>query len=298
VALRFLHTSDVHLLDLQGVRPWRYLGKRMTGRLNLALHRRRRHDPVLFDAMMEQIPVLRIERVVVTGDLSNLSLESEFAHVRVKLDALPVPCTIIPGNHDAYTAGIVRDRVFERYLGHHMDGQRLDGADYPFMERHAPDVAVIGVSTAVATRPFVATGLIGAPQLDRLGRMLRVAALEQRFRVVLIHHPPVTGVSKRLHDLLDQAAFADVIAQYGAELVLHGHEHRRVDSELVGPDGGVPVHGISSGTSLSPLPQREACFSIYEVCAAGMKRELYVWNGNAFEKHANVCSSTSPVPPC
>ena len=37
------HISDLHVLDLTGVRPWRFLNKRMTGGLNLVLGRRRMH---------------------------------------------------------------------------------------------------------------------------------------------------------------------------------------------------------------------------------------------------------------
>jgi 3',5'-cyclic AMP phosphodiesterase CpdA len=278
--LRFLHTSDIHLLDLRGVSPWRYLNKRITGRLNLALSRGRKHDGGLFDAMMEQLPGLEVDRVVVTGDLTNLSLESEFEHCRKKLDALPVPVTVIPGNHDTYTAGSHREKLFERYLGHHMDGERTGEADYPFVQRF-DDVVLIGCSSAVPTPPFIATGRLGADQLQALDTVLEAA--QGKARVVLVHHPPTPGVSKPRHDLTDLHAFGDVIARRGAELVLHGHEHVRSDTELRGPHGAVPVHGIPSGTSLSDKPGRQASFSVYDVSATSIQRDLYSWNGTAFE---------------
>lgn len=279
--LRFLHTSDIHLLDLRGVMPWRYLNKRLTGRLNLAIARGRKHDATLFDEMMSLLPALEVDRVVVTGDLTNLSLESEFEHCRAKLDALPVPCTVIPGNHDVYTRSAQRGDLFGRYLGPHMDGERDGESGFPFVQRH-DDVALIGVSTAVATAPFHATGRLGHAQLRRLGDAL--VRTRGCFRVVLIHHPPTPGVSKKRHDLLDIDAFGRVLAEHGAELVLHGHEHVRLDTELAGPDGPIPVHGIGSGTSCSTRPDREASFSVYEVSAQGLHRELYVCNGTAFQR--------------
>lgn len=290
--LRFLHTSDIHLLDLRGVMPWRYLGKRLTGRLNLAIRRGHQHDGQLFDEMMTMISDLEVDRLVVTGDLTNLSLESEFRHCAGKLGALPIPCTVIPGNHDVYTRDSQRDGLFERYLTGHMQGQRCGDAAYPFVQRH-DDVALIGVSTAVATAPFHATGWIGAAQLERLCTILAQTRAEGLFRVILIHHPPTPGVSKRRHDLLDLAAFGEVLAEHGAELILHGHEHVRLDTRLAGPDGPIEVHGIGSGTSLSRRPGRQASFSIYDVSAKGLVRDLYVCNGNAFQLQRE---STSPQP--
>jgi 3',5'-cyclic AMP phosphodiesterase CpdA len=283
--LRFLYTSDIHLLDLQGVGPWRYLNKRLTGGMNLAMGRARSHDVRLFDEMVQLVPKLEVEHFVVTGDLTNLSLESEFAYCRAKLETVPVPITVIPGNHDVYTRGSARHQRFESYLGHLMEGERIDDETYPFMLRR-DDVALIGVSTAVATLPLYATGRLGAAQLERLSVLLERARDERLCRVVLIHHPPVEGVSKARHDLKDLAAFGEVIAAHGAELILHGHEHVRFEGVLPGPNGDhVPVHGIGSGTSLSNRPGRQASFSVYRASRDGIDRDLYVWNGNGFERY-------------
>lgn len=281
MSLRFLHITDIHLLDLGGVSPLRYLNKRITGRINLALKRGRSHDGRLFDAMLEMIPALGVEHLVVTGDLTNLALESEFELVQRTLRRSSVPVTVIPGNHDTYTRGSVRAGRFEAYLGEFMEGERVDDAAYPFVRRRG-GVALIGVSTAIASLPLYAVGRVGAQQLDRLEAVLRATAEEGLARVVLIHHPVVDGVSEARHDLLDRDAFAEVIARRGADLVLHGHEHKMLSTELRGPSGPVPVHGLSSGTSLSEKPERRACFSVYDVAPDTLKRELYTWNGSEF----------------
>jgi 3',5'-cyclic AMP phosphodiesterase CpdA len=281
MSLRFLHTSDIHLLDLSGVSPWRYLNKRLTGRVNLALKRRRSHDAKLFHRMMEMVPVLGVDRLVLTGDLTNLALESEFELVQRTLRAAPVPTTVIPGNHDTYTRGSVRAGRFESFLSEFMDGERIGRAAYPFVQRHG-DLALIGVSTAIASLPLYAVGQVGADQLARLGKLLHITAGQGLRRVVLIHHPVVDGVSGVRHDLLDRSAFARVIAEHGAELVLHGHEHVTIDTVLPGPKGPVPIHGISSGTSVSAKPGKAACFSVYDATADTIRRELYTWNGSEF----------------
>ena len=193
---------------------------------------------------------------------------------------------MIPGNHDAYTRGVVRADLFEKFFGTFMEGERA-GAPYPFVQRFG-DVALIGVSTAIASLPLYATGAVGKAQLERLDGVLE--QLHQRgaggdeglARVVLIHHPPVAGVSKPRHDLLDLAAFGEVIRRRGAELILHGHEHRTLETSLAGPAGEVPVHGIASGTSCSHRPERQAAFSLYQVDRHRIHRELYTWNGTSF----------------
>jgi 3',5'-cyclic AMP phosphodiesterase CpdA len=283
VPLRFVHCSDIHLLDLTGVGMRRFLNKRLTGGLNLALRRGRTHDGRIFERIVERGRALGAERVVVTGDLTNLALESEFGHVRDRLDRIGLPVTVIPGNHDAYTRGSARARRFEEYLSHHMQGERLDAAAYPFVQRHE-DVALIGLSTAIPSLPFWAVGELGGDQLARLDRILLELGREGLARVVLIHHPPVEGVSERRHALRDLAAFGDVIRRRGAELILHGHEHAEVVTRLAGPgDDVVPVHGISSGTSRSTRPGRRAAFSLYEVAPGRVDRLIHVWTGEDFE---------------
>jgi 3',5'-cyclic AMP phosphodiesterase CpdA len=283
--LRFLHCSDIHLLSLAGVGPHRFLNKRLTGGINLMLARGRHHSERLFDRMVEHARELGLDRVVVTGDLSNLALDEEFTYIVGKLDAIGLPVTVIPGNHDAYTRAAVRKRRFEHHFTPYMQGERLgDDAEqfYPFVQRHG-EVALIGVSTAHASLPLYAIGTVGKAQLERLDRMLEALGRESAVRVVLIHHPVMPGVAKPRHDLTDIAAFAEVIARRGAELILHGHEHQMIEGELAGPDRPVPVHGISSATNLSQKPGRAAAFSIYEVGSTGIVRTLWRWDGADFK---------------
>lgn len=56
-----------------------------------------------------------------------------------------------------------------------------------------------------------------------------------------------------------------MIAAHGAELVVHGHEHRDMTEELAGPAGPVPVRGIASGTYHHNKPERTARYRIFEI---------------------------------
>lgn len=299
--LRFLHCSDIHLLSLAGVGPHRFLNKRLTGGINLMLARGRHHSERLFDRMVEHARELAPDRVVITGDLSNLALDEEFRYIVGKLDAIGLPVTVIPGNHDAYTRASVRKRRFEHHFTPFMQGERLDelgrGPDgpqenfYPFVQRY-DEVALIGVSTAQASLPLYAIGSVGPAQLARLDQVLQTLGLEGAVRVVLIHHPVLPGVSKPRHDLTDIDAFAEVIARRGAELILHGHEHQLIEGVLPGPERPVPVHGISSATNLSQRPGRAAAFSIYEVASTGIARTLWRWDGEDFRPLATLATDS------
>lgn len=282
MGLRFLHVTDIHLLDLRGVSPWRFLNKRITGAINLALLRGRQYDGRLFDEVVVKARELCVDRLVITGDLTNLALEPEFRLCRDKLDQAGVPVTVIPGNHDAYTRGSVRARRFEEYLLHHMEGERPEGArTYPFVQRF-DDTALIGVSTAIATWPAWATGRVGQQQLTHVDEVLRELGEEGLARVLLIHHPVVEGVARPRHELIDLAQFNAVIRKRGAELILHGHEHRLYEGTLAGPDGPVPVHGLSSGTALSRSPDRRAAFSVYDLAPGRLERQIFGWTGTEF----------------
>ena len=71
----------------------------------------------------------------------------------------------MPGNHDVYIRGAAR--FPQLHWGDYMRGD--DGAEtaFPFLRRRGP-LALIGLSSAVPTAPFMATGRLGGEQLARL----------------------------------------------------------------------------------------------------------------------------------
>jgi 3',5'-cyclic AMP phosphodiesterase CpdA len=68
--------------------------------------------------------------------------------------------------------------------------------------------------------------------------------------------------------LRDAAGLQDVIARHGAELILHGHTHRRSRSEMPGPSGPVPVFGISSATAVHGDSRHRAAFAVFRIAPA------------------------------
>src|SRR6185436_9995149 len=97
---------------------------------------------------------------------------------------------------------------------------------------------------------------------------------------VAIHHPPAgKRAHSRIRGLHDHAAFAGVIAETGADLIVHGHEHRDMTEALPGPSGPVPVRGIASGTYFHNKPDRAARYRIYEVEGGrGASDTVRIWD--------------------
>jgi len=70
---------------------------------------------------------------------------------------------------------------------------------------------------------------------------------------VLIHHPPLSPRRRYLRRLTDAAEFRRVLAEHGAELVIHGHDHCRALVWLEGPGGRkIPAVGAPSASAGAP----------------------------------------------
>jgi 3',5'-cyclic AMP phosphodiesterase CpdA len=265
------HISDIHLLSLEGLRPSAFLSQRVLGGLNLLFNRARQFPPEVADALFQDLHRLGPDHLVVSGDVTNLSLPGEFELVSRKLADLPLPpsrVTMVPGNHDVYTYGSARRGGFEGTLSAYLRGDLVGNAG-PFPHvRICDDVAIVALSSARPSPPFMAIGTLGSRQLASAEQLLGHPDVRGRFRVIVLHHAPRSPHIKWHARLTDAKSFVELVARTGADLILHGHLHRNIREELPGPDGqGVPVIGVNSGTWVSRDPARMASYKIYEVSA-------------------------------
>lgn len=264
---RLAHLSDPHVRDFTGAQLRDFFGKRAVGGLNLLLFRRRKHRPELLQAMQADLRTRSVDHLAITGDLSNLSLESEWRAAARWIEGLgwgAERITVVPGNHDAYVEQAVRSGGFERLFAPYLQADvRSADQTYPFV-RVRGEVALVGVSTCVPTGDLAAWGQIGEAQLARLERVLSAPELAGKTRVLLLHHPPVAHRPPENRNLRDRAALCSLLARTGCELVLHGHDHRDEFAQLDGPTGTIPVFGVGSA-SYSGSAERRSRYSIYEI---------------------------------
>ena len=277
---RLAHVTDPHFRGFEGLRLGALAGKRVVGLANLVLNRGRRHKGPLLTALGEDLRAQTVDHVAVTGDLSNISLEGEWREALrwlEKYEERTEAATVIPGNHDAYVADVVRAGTFERLFAVYQtsDVARLPAtgddqrARYPFVRFRGP-LALIGVNSCLATGDLGAWGEVGAEQLARLEGLLRHAEVARRLRVVLIHHPPVMHKGGEHRNLRDRDALAGVLARAGAELVLHGHDHRDERASLAGPLGTTVTIVGAGSASYAGGPERRARYNIYEIDDDGL----------------------------
>jgi 3',5'-cyclic AMP phosphodiesterase CpdA len=261
------HLSDPHLAPVPQPRIAELASKRLTGYLNWLRKRRAIHRSDVLAAVVRDLAHARPDHIAVTGDLVNIALPAEFENARRWLDALGTPAqvSLVPGNHDVYVAGA--DALCERHWAPYMADDAASGdagadATFPFLRIRGP-VALVGVSTAVATPPFMATGRLGARQIARMTALLEGAAAQ--FRIVLIHHPPHVVPKSHFKRLVDAAAFRQAIAESGAELVIHGHDHVRSLAFIDGPRGRVPVIGVPSASAAFGEDHDAAGYNLYRI---------------------------------
>jgi 3',5'-cyclic AMP phosphodiesterase CpdA len=261
------HLSDPHLAPVPRPRIGELASKRLTGYLNWLRKRRAIHRSDVLAAIARDLAGTHADHIAVTGDLVNIALPAEFENARRWLDALgpPAQVSLVPGNHDAYVAAAAAlcERHWAPYVaGDAAPGSAGENAIFPFLRIRGP-VALVGVSTAVATPPFMATGRLGAPQIARMSALLAAAA--GQFRVVLIHHPPHAVPKSQFKRLVDAAAFRKAIAAVGAELVIHGHDHVRSLAWIDGPHGRVPVIGVPSASAAFGGDHDAAGYNLYRI---------------------------------
>jgi 3',5'-cyclic AMP phosphodiesterase CpdA len=283
---RLAHVSDPHFRGYAGLSLGALAGKRAIGLLNLAVNRRRHHKLELLAALGEDLRAQAVDHLALTGDLANISLEGEWREALSWIERHgggPEAVTVIPGNHDAYVADVVRAGVFEKLFARYQSRDlAVDGASdpaggaaggdpragYPFVRLRGP-LALIGLSSCVATGDLGAWGEIGAAQLTRLEAVLARVEVARCVRVVLVHHPPLMHKGGEHRNLRDRAALTAVLARAGADLVLHGHDHRDESATLDGPRGrAIPVIGAGSA-SYAGGPDRRARYNIYEIGDGG-----------------------------
>jgi 3',5'-cyclic AMP phosphodiesterase CpdA len=257
------HLSDPHLGPIPTPRLRELINKRGLGIINWYRKRHRHHHTDVVAAIVADMKAQSPDHIAVTGDLVNVSLDIEFANAARWLDTLGTPqdVTLVPGNHDAY---IRRASGWAaQHWGEFMRGD--DGAAFPFVRRRGP-LALIGLTTSLPTGPFMATGRLGGEQLARLAEILIALAREPMFRVVLIHHPPIPNPRHYMKRLIDGALLRALLAEHGAELVLHGHNHDQQLMWLDGPKGRrIPAVGVPSASAIVSTHDDPAAYNIYRI---------------------------------
>jgi 3',5'-cyclic AMP phosphodiesterase CpdA len=259
---------------------WRRVvfNKRVTGYANLLLRRGRVYRRDFLVAVLAAA-AKSADHLVVTGDITNLSLEAEFESARALLAeaARSVEVTVVPGNHDVYLAAVHRAGRFAHHFDAFLGGDlpelavELPAGRFPLVKLRGP-AAIIGLSSAVPRPPFVSSGRVGDAQLAALGRVLAHPEVASRVAVLLVHHPPHdegTRLGQLRGGLVDAAALRAALAPLARGLVLFGHEHVRSRRAVWTSAGRVDAICATAAALDHSSAASRAGFNLYELDAAG-----------------------------
>lgn len=261
--MRLVHLTDPHLTSLDAWSLARLRGKRWQGYLSWQRNRQWQHRADMLARVIEAAHAEHASQWLLTGDLAQIGLPGEIAAACDWLRNLgsPEDIFLIPGNHDVYAADswpALRTH-WPDYL-HIGAGENRDdpGACYPVL-RECEGVALIGLNSAVPTVPFLARGALGDGQRERLAAMLADVHARGLLSGVLIHHPPLPGLTHWRKALADVQAMQAMVRELQPAIMVHGHEHRNFDARC----GATRVFATASASSIRST--RLASFRVFDL---------------------------------
>lgn len=276
----FAHLSDLHLSQLDQVRAGDLTNKRILGYISWRRRRQHEHKMAVLERLRERLLASPLQQILITGDLTQLGMPDEYRQARSWLDRLGAAgqVALVPGNHDHYVR-MPWATTGAQWLPY-MQSDPQPAPTMPDQQREADwahlfpslrvrdGVAFIGLSSAIASKPFLATGRLGEDQLKRLAQVLAVTGRQGLFRVVYLHHPPLEGVEKHRKRLLDIQPLIAVIDAAGAELLLHGHVHKTHLNQMLSQHRQIPVCSVPSASALG-LHGEAAAYDLYRLFDEG-----------------------------
>jgi 3',5'-cyclic AMP phosphodiesterase CpdA len=274
------HFSDPHIGPIPAARIRELAGKRVLGWLNWNRGRRDVHRMDVLEALLLDLHAQRPDHIALTGDVVNLALPGEYPQARAFLERVGPPehLSLVPGNHDAYTSGgaIRLLKEFDPWMrGDDAGAHPLDETNrFPYIRRRGR-IALVGLSTAIPTAPFMATGELGLIQVARLADMLEHLGHEGYCRVVMLHHPVRRQDAGPTAMLLDSHRLLTALRKSGAELVVHGHIHSGLIHRVRGPGADIPVVCTPSASAAPERARWPASYNLFRISEDG-----YGWKIN------------------
>jgi Icc protein len=268
--VRLGHLSDLHLSD-----------RRRYPRNGFSARDCDRHSTALGQRLLRDLATAAVDHLVVTGDLTLSSEASEFERAAALLRPWSERgrLTVVPGNHDVWTAEAVRTSRFLRLLGADGRGMRRPSPAFPRAVVASPEVTLVALDSArPGDPPYETPGRLGAGQIQACRELVREHAKEGRAVVLALHHhlvlpperiPSDANVSRM--PLADADQLVRMVADLRIAAVLHGHRHCAFRVDLPGAAGPTPVLCAGSATRVADEPVRRARAYVYDIDRGGLR---------------------------
>jgi len=190
-------------------------------------------------------------QIIVMGDLTHHGTVEEYVQLKDRFDALPLPLTVIPGNHD-------RRAPFAQVFGTEFQQSRL------ITKTHT----ILCLDTLDERAPDEHSGWMDKARLSWVQDMLDQSKLPV---IVIMHH----ALTKTFFDGMDSIALrngqalGNILAASGkVRHIINGHIHRTIFTS----HQGIPVAMIKSTCHQMPLVlgQGSSSLSVVEPGAFGV----------------------------
>jgi 3',5'-cyclic AMP phosphodiesterase CpdA len=170
--------------------------------------------------LLQTIPTLDLDAIVVSGDLTQRAKRHQFEEARQFFDRMPnLPMLVIPGNHD-----VALWRIYERFFKpHDLYREIISDNLNPILK--VGNVILVGLDST-APRRSISNGRIHRNQL-RLCEKAFASVPEDMVRIVVAHHHFAPGHDRVFDVAMPQARRAiDCFVEQKVEMILGGHLHR------------------------------------------------------------------------
>jgi 3',5'-cyclic AMP phosphodiesterase CpdA len=212
----------------------------------------------------------RPDAVICTGDLTQRAKREEFAAASAYLEAMPVPVTVEPGNHD-----LPYYNPFERFVRPYRRYGRLE----KLIERplDIKNVLIVPLKTTARAqwRHNWSWGVVGRKALAKSLALLESVGSDH-VKLVACHHPLVDkeGLHSSGKTIRGREAL-EALAGAGADAVLSGHVHDPFVMEM--EVGGRLVRKIGAGTLSERVRDSLPSFNELRISAQGEIEVEHRW---------------------
>jgi 3',5'-cyclic AMP phosphodiesterase CpdA len=189
----------------------------------------------------ERVEAERPDAVICTGDLTMRARSHEFEAAARYLEAMPVPVTVEPGNHDLPYFNPI-DRFFRPY---HRYGRVERLIERP-LDLQAVTVVPLKTTARFQWRHNWSWGVVGRRSLSEALSLLE-GSEPGHYKIVACHHPLIDkqGLESSGRTLGGKQAM-QALAVAGAHVVLSGHVHDPFDIEC--RFGDQVIRKVGAGT--------------------------------------------------
>lgn len=211
----------------------------------------------IFESILNHLEQLNLDFLLIPGDLTQDGEPENHQWLQKRLEALPFPAYVIPGNHDVLTPFPTEKNIgwseFPQY--YHKAGYENTEKLY-YTREILPGVQLIALNSNQFDSNGTQLGCLDEEQLEWLDRALLEA--KNKFILVMVHHNIIEHLPNQSQHMMGKRYMLDnasillkKLRKAGVKLIFSGHLHIQDIAEKEG------IYDITTGSTVGyPHPYR------------------------------------------